>query len=159
LSNKPREEERSVSEMKKSLDKMENPEIANSKITKVAIDNPNAFVIIRGKEEDKKQFEDLEDHIEFNFMFAKTKSKTVIFNKDRSTTLDNILPDLSEENNVIILIDQIEYVGDGASKYQISFVNRQIDGDWKEASSHSYNLNIRADLKQLSKKITEYLSN
>jgi len=156
---KQREEERLASEMKKSLDKKKNSEIANSKTIKVSIDKPNAFVIIRGKEEDKKQFEDLEDYIEFDFMFAKAKSKTVIFNKDRSTTLDNILPDLSEENNVIILIDQIEYVGDGASKYQISIINRQIDEDWKKGSSHSYNLNIRADLKQLSKKITEYLSN
>jgi hypothetical protein len=119
----------------------------------------NAFVIIRGNEEDKKQLEDLEDHIEFNFMFAKVKSKTVIFNKDRSIILHHILPILSEENNVIILIDQIEYVRDGASKYQISTINRQIDTDWKEVSSHSYNLNIRTDLKQLSKKITESLSN
>ena len=155
----PREEERSASEMKKSLDKKENSEIANSNIAKVSIDKPNAFVIIRGKEENKKQFEDLEDHIEFNFMFAKAKSKTVIFNKDRSTILDNLLPILSEENNVIILIDQIEYVRDGPSKYQISIINRQTDKDWKEGSSHSYDLNIKADLKQLSKKITEYLSN
>lgn len=42
---------------------------------------------------------------------------------------------------------------------RLSIINRQKDTDWKEASSPSYNLNIRADLKQLSKKITEYPSN
>ncbi len=153
------EQGRLALETKKSSDKKTDSETATSNITKVSIDNPNAFIIIRGKEEDKKQFEDLENHIEFDFMLAKIKSKAVIFKQGRSTTLDSILPNLSEENNVMILIDQLEYVGDGASKYQISLVNRQKDPDWKAASSHSYNLRIKADLKQLSKKITEYLSN
>ena len=141
---KQREEERLALETVESLNETDNSENSNSNKTKVSIDKPNAFEIIRGKEEDKKQFE---DYIEFDFMFAKAKSKTWIFNKNKSTILDNILPNLSEENNVIILIDQKEYVGDGASKYQISIINRQKDTDWKEASSPSYNLNIRANLK------------
>jgi hypothetical protein len=153
------QEQEQERENKRVAEEAKNPETANSKMAKASIDKPNAFLIIRGKEADKKQFADLKDYIEFDFMFAKIKSRSLILSKGQSATLEDILPDIPEENNVIILIDQIEYIGDGDSKYQISLFNRQIDSDWKAASSHSFDLSIKADLKQLSKKITEYLSN
>jgi len=154
------EEEREKKRLaKESIDGKQSSVTATSNTTKVSVGKPNAFVIIRGKEEDKKQFEDLGDYIEFNFMFAKIKSKLVIFNEEKPITLEGILPDLSEENTIIILIDQLEYLGDGASKYQFSIVNRRMDTEWKEVSSHSYDLTTKADLKHLSRIITEYLSN
>jgi hypothetical protein len=160
-SSKQREEEGLSSQARRLSNETDNPETPNSSKAKESIDKAFTFIIIRGDEEDKKQFEDLEDYIEFDFMFAeaKAKSRTVILNKNQSTILNDIVPNLSEENNVIMLIDQKEHVGEGASKYQISIINKHLDTEWKEASSHSYNLNNRADLKQLSKKITNYLSN
>ena len=121
--------------------------------------NPNAFIVIRGKEEDKKQFEDLEDYIEFDFMFAKAKSKTTFFNPSQSISLANIMPRTSQEQNIIILIDQKEYLGDGKYLFEIKRMKKLTENNWNKISSEAYNLNVKGDLKLLSKKITEYLSN
>ncbi len=120
---------------------------------------PNAYVIIRGKKEDKKLFENLEDNIEFDFMFAKAKSKTTIFNKEQSTSAVKILPRLSDEHNIIILVDQKDYLSEGKYNYEIKVINKQSDSNWKIKSSQPYNLSNRSDLKRLSKKIAEHLSN
>lgn len=149
-----KEKEQLESESEHSNTAIENVSVSNG--TKI---KPYAFVIIRGKEEDKKLFENLEDYIEFDFLFANARSKTTIFNQNQSITLPDVQPMVSEEHGIIILIDQKEYVAGGASKYQISIIEQQIDTEWKEASSDSYNLNNRADLKLMSKKITEFIPN
>ncbi len=119
----------------------------------------SVYVILRGKQDDKKQLEDLEDYIEFNFMFIKTKVESIILSPDESISLANISTDIFDEHNVIILVDQKEYLGNGKSTYQIMSVKTKTDRNWKNVLSEGYNLDIKADLKQLSKKIAEHLKN
>ncbi len=119
--------------------------------------SPNAFVVIRGKSEEREQFEDLDDLIQFDFMFVKAKARIVIVDKDRSVAPADIKDSASPEQDLVILIDQEEYLGEGKYRYAIKSMNAYTDTDWTKATSLIVNLNLKSNLKQLSKKITEHL--
>jgi len=119
----------------------------------------NAYVVIRGKTNNKKQFNDLEDYLEFDFMFAKAKFKSEITNLEQSVFLNDIKPRISKEHNVIVLVNQKNYIGDGKSIYTIKYHDISAAMDWEHVLSGGFNLNKKEDLKRLSKKITEHLKN
>lgn len=151
--------ERQDQERKMATTKDKSSKKGREKASNEVVLIPNVFVVIRGKEEDKKKFEDLEDHIEFDLMFAKAKSETIIFNLDQSVALSEILQKASTDHNILFLIDQKEYLGDGKYMYEIKTLKRHSESDWTSLSSQAFNLANRPDLKQLSKKITVQLSN
>ena len=162
-----RQEEKQLAELKRKEQEQNtqnnrNTNYSNSKGKESSSINsiqPNVFVIIRGKDDDQKQFKDLEDNLEFDFMFVKAKSKTAVFSHNQSVALTDVLPNVSDEHNMIVLIDQKKYIGDGKYVYEIKKMNKKTDSDWTDTPSQSVDLNKKTDLKQLSKKIAVEISN
>lgn len=119
----------------------------------------NAYIAILGKQTDNKSFKDLKDNIEFDFMFAKAKSNIEIFNTEIPLSRQEIAANAKADNNIIIIIHQGEYVGDGKYQYEISFTEKETGNNWKNNIQEVCNLSLRDDLKTLSKKVTDALSN
>ena len=112
----------------------------------------NTLVILRAKEDDANNIKKLQDNIEFDFLFAQTKATTHIYTKDQEIDKTTISSHNKSKYDYIIVVDQLDYQGDGYSNYQISTYNT--DSNWKDATIQSFNISNRESIKKFSKTIT-----
>ena len=115
----------------------------------------NTLVILRAKKDDATNLKKLQDNIEFDFLFAKTKATTHIYNKEQELDKTTIGRNNRSKFDFIIIVDQLDYKGDGYSNYQISTFNYNTDSNWKDDTIKPFNISNRESIKQLSKTITE----
>ena len=117
----------------------------------------NALIILRGKKGDTDNLKTLQDNIEFDFLFAKAKATVQILNKEQKINKTTIIRSNTSKFDQIIIVDQLDYKGDGFSNYQISTYNYNTDSNWKDDEVQPFKISEKESIKKLSKTITTSL--
>ncbi len=164
LAQTKKEEEEFERQRKRSLAKIEakiatpKKPILKEKKKKVSTNGKlYALVVLRGKKVDAENLKNLKDNVEFDFLFANAKATTKIYDNTTELDLTKIIKNNQANYDMVILVNQEDYKGDGFHYYQISTYNYATNSDWKNLEIQSFNISDRASLKKFSKTITKSL--
>ena len=120
-------------------------------------DKSNALIIISGSEVDSVDLKVLKDYLEFELLFANIKAKTEIYTIAQTLNKDDVLKFNQPKYQYLVLIQQIEEVGDGNSEFKISVHSSYNETGWKDLDNHIYNLKDKNSLKLFSKTVLKSL--
>ena len=120
-------------------------------------DKSNALIIIRGSEVDSVDLKVLKDYLEFELLFANIKAKTEIYTKEQTLNKDDVLKFNQPKYQYLVLIQQLEVIGDGNSEYKISVLSSYNETGWMDLDNQLYNLKDKKSLKLFSKTVLKSL--
>ena len=111
-----------------------------------------ALLIIRGRESDFDNLKKLKDNIEFELVFKKTRTTTYILDGKEELDQYNVMSKNRSDFDLIIIINQQGYNGDGFSDFQTSTFDYR-SSSWNNYDPEPLNILDRRSLKQFSKKL------